>query len=250
MTTKTTRLPYRVRWNIDYAKLGFDPDEPEPWDDLKEYYIAERSFYILGNYLDSIYPPEDVFRGCNSFICYDPANYNVRISPDFYIAIGVDAAAIVERRIYIPEEVGKPPDLALEIASEETAGRDLREKREIYAAIGVLEYWRFDPTGGDYYGYPLAGDRLVNGVYEPVGLTAEPDGVLKGYSSVLGLRLCWQEGLLKFYNPETGLYLTNFAEERAARQAAEADLDRERATRQAAEARIRQLEEELRRGQE
>jgi hypothetical protein len=66
----------------------------------------------------------------------------------------------------------------------------------------------------------------------------------------LGLRLCWQEGLLKFYNPETGLYLTNFAEERAARQAAEADLDRERATRQAAEARIRQLEEELRRGQE
>ena len=250
MTTKTTRLPYRVLWNIDYAALDFNPGEPQPWDDMYEYYVAEDSFYVLGNYMDTLYPPEDVFRSSNSFICYDPSNYNVRIGPDFYVAIGVDAKSIRDRRIYIPEEVGKPPDLVLEIASEETAGRDLRNKPEIYAAIGVAEYWRFDRTGGDYYGYPLAGDKLVNGAYEPIELSREPDGALKGYSPVLGLSLCWVDGKLKFYLPETGLYLSSYAEEKAARQAAEHDRAAERAARQAAEDRIRQLEEELRRGQE
>ena len=250
MTTKTTRLPYRVLWNIDYAALDFNPGEPRPSDDMYEHFVAEDILGVLAHHLESVYPNEDVFRGSRSFICYDPSNYNVRISPDYYVAIGVDSASIVERLIYIPEEAGKPPDLVMEFASEHTAGRDMRDKPAIYAAIGVSEYWRFDPTGGDYYGYELAGDRLVNGAYAPIELTTEPDGFLKGYSRILRVSLCSKDKKLQFYNPETGLYLTNFAEERAARQAAEADLDRERATRQAAEARIRQLEEELRRGQE
>ena len=75
----------------------------------------------------------------------------------------------------------------------------------------------------------------MNGVYEPIELSSEPDGVLKGYSMVLGLSLCWREGMLKFYHHETGAYLPTFREERAAREAAEA--------------RVGQLEEELRRRQ-
>jgi hypothetical protein len=73
-----------------------------------------------------------------------------------------------------------------------------------------------------------------------VDLTTEPDGILKGYSPVMRLSLCWREGMLKFFNRETAAYLSNFREERAARETAEAELH-------VAEARIRQLEQELRR---
>ena len=64
-------------------------------------------------------------------------------------------------------------------------------KRRIYAEIGVPEYWRFDRSGGHYYGAPLAGERLVDGIYQPVPLSGEPDGILKGYSPALRLSLCW-----------------------------------------------------------
>ena len=38
-----------------------------------------------------------------------------------------------------------------------------------YAALGIPEYWRFDETG-NYHGVRLAGDRLVNGQYQPIDI--------------------------------------------------------------------------------
>jgi hypothetical protein len=149
-----------------------------------------------------------------------------------YVALGVDAAAIVARKLYLPWEAGKPPDWVLEIASESTWREDVYRKPAVYARIGVPEYWRFDPSGGSHYGYPLAGERLVDGVYQPIELTSEPDGVLKGYSDVLKLSLCWDEGQARIYNPETGTYLANLTEARVARAEAEAE--------------VRQLREQLR----
>ena len=99
----------------------------------------------------------------------------------------MDAPAIEGTKLYLPWEVGKPPDFVLEIASESTAEHDVTGKRQIYAEIGVPEYWRFDRSGGDYYGEPLAGERLVDGIYQPVPLSGEPDGILKGYSPALRL---------------------------------------------------------------
>ena len=148
----------------------------------------------------------------------------------------------MRRLIYLPWEAGKPPDFVLEVASESTGRQDTINKRDIYAHIGIAEYWRFDSTGGDFHGEPLAGEALVNGEYRRIALTTEPDGVLKGYSPTLRLWLCWQDAMLKFYDDRIGGYLTNLPQERAARQA-------EQAARQQAEARIRQLEEELRRRQ-
>ena len=69
----------------------------------------------------------------------------------------VDARAIRPRKLYLPWEAGKPPDWALEIASESTAREDVNRKPAIYARIGIPEYWRFDPTGGNYHGVPLWG---------------------------------------------------------------------------------------------
>ena len=67
---------------------------------------------------------------------------------------------------YVIEEVGKPPDLVMEVASASTGRNDYTEKRITYADLAVPEYWRFDYTGGAYHDAPLAGDRLSEtGVY-------------------------------------------------------------------------------------
>ena len=246
----TTKLAYRILSVIDYDSLSFNPDDPEPLPDaMFQYQILEEILHILGTHITTLYPAEEAFRSSNTFICYDPTDLNVRVGPDFYAAFGVDALAIKQRRLYLPWEVGKPPDFALEIGSVSTAQQDLIAKRQIYAQIGIPEYWRFDLTGGEFYGQPLAGDQLASGTYQPIELTTEPDGILKGYSPVLRLSLCWKDEMLVFYNHETGAYLTNLSQEKAARQDAEAALNAERITRRDAEARIRQLEEELRRKQ-
>ena len=71
--------------------------------------------------------------------------------PDLLIAFDVDADTIIRRRGYAIDDVRKPPDFVLEIASIHTARNDERGKRVAYARYGVTEYWRFDNTGGEYY---------------------------------------------------------------------------------------------------
>ena len=235
MTTKPVHK-YTIITDIDYSALDFSPDAPEPLPDgMFQFPIFAEIYPVLDTYLDTLGDPQTIFRSSNTFICYDPENLNVRVGPDFYVAFNVEAPAIMRRLLYLPWEAGKPPDFVLEVGSESTGGQDTGAKRGIYAQIGVGEYWRFDSTGGEIYGEPLAGEELVSGEYRRMGMSNEPDGVLKGYSRALGLWLCWQDGMLKFYNDRTGEYLRNLSEEQAARQQAEA--------------RIRQLEEELRRRQ-
>ena len=161
-----------------------------------------------------------------AFVVYnedDPNLYKVR--PDLYIAFDVNVELVRRRRNYFVYEVGKPPEFALEVASPNTRRRDVGPKRDIYADIGIREYWRFDPTGGELYGYPLAGDALVDGAYQSIALTQEDDGMLWGYSEALDLCLCAQGPRLMYYDRKTGEYLHNIAEENAARVAAEAERD-------------------------
>ena len=247
MTTKPVHK-YTIVTEIDYSALEFNPDAPEPLPDgMFQFPIFEEIYPVLGSYLDTLGDPQTIFRSSNTFICYDPDNLNARVGPDYYVAFNVEAQAIMRRLLYLPWEAGKPPDFVLEVGSESTGAQDTGNKRDIYASIGIGENWRFDSTGGEIYGEPLVGEQLVAGEYRRIGMATESDGVLKGYSSALRLWLCWQDGMLKFYDERTGEYLKNMSEEQAARQEFEAYLAGERAARQQAETRIRQLEEELRR---
>ena len=270
-----TILPYHRQGEIDYARLDFDPHEPviKPEWMEQEQPIQELIRLLASRFTDFGQRP-DTFLSSNTILCYDPRDLNVRVSPDVYLSFGVDAQAIRPRKLYLPWEVGKPPDWVLEIGSASTGREDVGRKRDIYARIGVPEYWRFDPKDGEYHGEQLAGDRLVGGGYEPIELTTAPDGILKGYSEILGLSLCWDNNWPRLYDPATNSYLTNWRQERAARQAeraaykaqaaveqaerlaeraareaAENRVASEQAAREAAEARIRQLEAELRRRQ-
>ena len=86
-------------------------------------------------------------------------------------------------------------------------------------------------------------------VYQPMELTEEPDGILKGYSPVLGLSLCWDDGWPRLYDPQAEAYLEGWEQVSAARLAAEAQIAVEQAARLAAEAEVNRLRDLLRRRQ-
>ncbi len=231
-------LPYVKRGEIDYASLDYNPDDPEPMPDaMEQEFVVNEILGIMHSRFTDFKTRPDVFLSSNTILCYDPSNLNVRRQPDIYLAFGVDQAAIRRRKLYLPWEAGKPPDLALEVGSESTGSEDTVVETRAYATIGISEYWRFDPSGGDHHGEPMSGWVLRDGVYQPVELTTELDGVLKGYSDLMGLYLCWDEGWPRFYDPATETYLENWRQERASFEATLADR----------EARIRELEDKLRR---
>ena len=154
------------------------------------------------------------------------------VYPDLLVSFDADPQALELSNAYVISEQGKPPDFILEIASRRTRRTDRTTKRDIYASLEVPEYWRFDekPTRTNP---GLAGDRLVQGRYEPVNIEVLPGGGLRGYSAVLNLILEWREGQLNWIDPATGEHIPTF------------DLERE--ARLNAEARNRELEDELRR---
>lgn len=229
-TTASTfaMLPYVKKGEIDYAALDYNPDDPEPMPDaMEQEFVVNEILGIMHSRFTDFKTRPDVFLSSNTILCHDPTNLNVRRQPDIYLAFGVDQGAIRRRWIYLPWEAGKPPDLALEVGSGSTGREDTRVKPGVYASIGIGEYWRFDPSGGEHHGEPLYGGVLRDGAYRAVELTTEPDGILKGYSEVMGLFLCWDDGWPRFYDPDTGTYLENWRQMRATMEAERAVLEAE-----------------------
>ena len=237
----TSRLTNRATTHIPYRAVlpeGFlCPDPDHRPDGMYQAPIIDECGHLLRDHF-AVRP--DVIVDSGGFVFYDQRSLNVRVRPDIYVALGVDAAAVFSRNGYVVWEAGKPPDFVLEVASESTHTVDTDRKPDLYARIGVGEYWRFDPTGGEFYGYHLAGDTLVDGVYQPIPVTTEPDEMTWGYSPALDLNLCARDRRLVFHDPNTGLYLRNISEANSALAERTADL-------QASEAETERLREELRR---
>ena len=148
----------------------------------------------------------------NSLIYYVEGDPSKRFAPDCYITFDIDKTSIKKHNTYLIWEVGKPPDFALEIGSRSTVIADIGPKRKLYAELGIGEYWRYDPTGGDYYGERLVGERLVDGEYIRFETRREPGGSTWGHSPTLNLYLHWTEDRLRFYDPEAGKWLRSYRE--------------------------------------
>ncbi len=264
MTTKPKyrMIPYQREDRDIYAGLDFNPGKrPERPEALYQEPPLHEFNYLLDYYLAAATGRRDVLVTGACFLCYDRSNLNVRVEPDSLVAFGVDAAAIRDRMLYLPWEAGKMADFVLEMASQSTARNDVGPKRLLYERLGIGEYWRFDATGGRLYGEPLVGESLVEGIYQPIELTLQDDGSIRGYSPTIDAFLSWEpreegqhRGWLHIYDPATGLRLESYptladsrraAEERAdAAEGRAADAE-ERAD--AAEREARELRERLRR---
>ena len=196
----------------------------------------------------------DVWASGNTFLYYVEGNPRLSLSPDCYVVFGVDTDLILSNNNYRVWDMGKAPDFVLEIGSPSTWREDLGRKRDRYARMGVVEYWRFDPSGGKHYGRPLVGETLVNGEYREFEINRQPDGGAWGYSPVLNMELHWADGRLRLYDVVGGNWLKTSAEMYAFGEAAktraevaETQAESERSARESAETRVAELEAELRR---
>ena len=185
-------------------------------------------------------PRKDVAVSGDNFIYYQEGNPRANVAPDCFALIGGNVDSLWDNNRYLMWEVGKAPDFVLEIGSPSTWRQDMGPKRELYASLGVVEYWMFDPSGGDHYGFALRGETLVDGEYREMDMVRGADGSVWGYSPVLSLELHWRDGRLWFYDPTARRWIENMEETEARAQTAEvrnAEL----------EARNAELEAELRR---
>lgn len=261
MTTARTKTP-PASSAIDAAEIPwYDliPEVPEPPEDgmQQDDVITLVKAILMAFFAED---PTVLVFGPSVNLIYDSATPGSFIVPDCCVVLGVDTEAIRrDRRSYRIDEWGQTPVFVLEVASESTASRDLGEKREIYALMGAQEYWRLDVTGGDYYGEPLVGERLVNGEYARFELRREANGDVWSRSEVLGVDFYWRMddkgyGIFLLRNSETGEWLNDLSGEiaahakaEAARQEAEVARAQERDARLAAEQRNRELQAELER---
>ncbi|MDE0116152.1 MAG: Uma2 family endonuclease [bacterium] len=191
----------------------------------------------------------DAWVCCDINIYYREGDPRVVVAPDVAVAFGVDTAMVENKGTYKVWEAGAPPSFALEIASPNTFRTDLHEKPGRFADLGVEEYWRLDPTGGELYGAPLAAEHRRNGCWAPIPITAQqPDahGVqLRGHSTALGLDLCWAPPKLRLYHPPTGAWLPDHDDLAEQLQAEAAARQAEAAARQAAETELEALRQRL-----
>ena len=228
MTTahsKITKSPGRFRLP--------DPQEREPDDMTSAEQLSETGLHhhlkqFLGN------PETTIVSGEKYITARRGAEMRY---PDLLVAFNVNPEAYRETNGYVISEQGKPPDLVLEIASPGTGHIDIGAKREFYERLEIPEYWRFDATG-EFHGARLAGERLVNGQYEPIDIAELAGEVLQSRSEALNADWRWEHGRLGCHDPATGLHIATFESERAR-------ADRERRARLTAEARVRELEERL-----
>lgn len=225
----TTRVPVRTLPDIFY-------EDPEPVED--DMLQARPIHRVAGLLYDHYEDRSDVFISDGGFIMHNRWNGNDRVAPDCYIAFDVDVACIEKMGNFWIWRVGKAPDFVMEMASLSTAANDMGPKRDLYAQIGVAEYWRLDYTGGDLYGQPLIGERLVDGAYEPYEVRTESDGSVRSYSELLDLIFSWDEvGGFDLLDPVTGRTIDKAVIDRAALLIAEAGENAEREARLLAEAR-------------
>ena len=115
---------------------------------LDEHFRKDPGAYISGDIL----------------IYYVEGDPRKSVSPDVLVAFGLGKK---RRRNYLVWVEGKVPDFVMEFSSKHTYRNDLGHKMELYAALGIQDYFLCD-IEGLYLPSQLMGWTLVDGVYVPI----------------------------------------------------------------------------------
>ena len=121
-----------------------------------EYFKRDPGVYVSGDIL----------------IYYVEGDPRKSVSPDVLVAFGLGKK---NRGNYLVWVEGKVPDFAMEFSSKNTYQNDLGHKMELYAALGIQDYFLCD-IEGLYLPSPLMGFTLIDGLYVPI--SADVDGGL------------------------------------------------------------------------
>lgn len=163
--------------------------------------IAETEFHILAilqllSALRLFFRNQDIYVVGNIFLYYREGNSTARKAPDVMVVKNVGKH---ERRSFKAWEEKAMPAVIFEITSKETMGVDTVSKPSLYAALGIREYFLFDPLH-EYLEQQLMGYRLVDGEY--VFISANEDGEI--FSTELQAVLRPEGKFLRVVDPQTG----------------------------------------------
>ncbi len=147
----------------------------------------------------------DVYVAADMFLYYQEGDPKKVKAPDVMVIFGV--AGNHERRSFKTWVEKVAPAVVFEVSSDETIREDLHGKRDLYARLGVREYFLFDPLG-DCLDPQLQGFHLVGARYEP--MPAAADGSLT--SPLLGLRLRADGSQVRLIDLQTEQPMLNFPE--------------------------------------
>ena len=176
----------------------------------------------------------------NMLLYYEEGNNRASVAPDVFVVFGVEDRP---RPSYLLWVEGKAPDFVLEVASDSTWREDAGRKRDLYAQIGVAEYWRFDPTPDSHLIQPpLIGERLVAEGYVPIQVQDHGSQEWRGYSAMLGLEFQAGSGQLDLFDPETRTVLLDYLGQETRLQSVETRLQSAEARAQSAETRLQSAE--------
>lgn len=127
----------------------------------------------------------------NQFLYYAQGLPRMRVAPDVMVIFDVAAGGRDNYKIW---EEGQVPAVIFEITSKGTQSVDIGFKRELYAQMGVQEYWLFDPKNewveGQLQGYRLNGEEYLL--------------ILNGQSLVLGLQLSIEDKKIALHHLDNG----------------------------------------------
>jgi Uma2 family endonuclease len=138
----------------------------------------------------------NVYVASDMFWYWEKGNPKACTAPDGLVAKGVVGKH--HRKSFREWEEGTRPCVIIEVVSERTWKEDVKEKRDLYASLGVAEYFLFDPEGG-FLEPAVQGYRYRDGHYESI----VPDGNGCLSSEELGLRLCREGNLPRFRDLRT-----------------------------------------------
>jgi Uma2 family endonuclease len=98
----------------------------------------------------------------NQYLYYSQGWPNLRIAPDVMAIFDVEPGGRDNYKIWEESQV---PKVIFEMTSPGTRQQDLGFKKDLYAQLGVQEYWLFDPKGEwipeKLIGYQLQGDQYI-----------------------------------------------------------------------------------------
>ncbi|MBW4696588.1 MAG: Uma2 family endonuclease [Aphanocapsa lilacina HA4352-LM1] len=174
----------------------------------------------------------------NQFLYYSQGIPTARVAPDVMIIFGVEPGGRDNYKVW---EEGQVPAVVFEMTSATTQNKDKSFKKNLYAQLGVQEYWLFDPKG-EWIPEQLEGYRSltveVDDELTPVFLP-----ITDGCSQALGLRLQVEGALIGFYRLDTGEKLLIPTELAAGLRTTAARLEEEQLARQLAEQRAEKAEQ-------
>ena len=150
----------------------------------------------------------DVYVGGDMLLYYVEGDPSQRVCPDVFLTFGIPKKP--PRRSYFLWQEGRPPSLVVEVTSKGSRHEDV-EKKDLYARLGVEEYFLHDPLG-EYLKPSLQGFRLEDGKYLPI----QPAIDSSLMSRLTGLTLRREEEGLRLVDTQSGAPLLKPSEAYAA----------------------------------